>query len=74
MTSGTKKDLQPGNYNGIPDVFMLRQVSQYSANRAEAEQYARDAKRTWAIFMGLGDFETNQFDRIYFNVKSILID
>ena len=67
MTSGTKKDLQPGNYHGIPDVFMLRHVLQNAKTKEEAIQYAQDAKRTWAIFMGVGDFTSQKFNLVAYS-------
>lgn len=59
-----KKSIQPGSYTGEPDVFVLRDILQYSANRDEAEQYVQSVNRTWAIFIGVGDFKTQKFDII----------
>lgn len=59
-----KRSLQPGNYHGEPDVFVLRDLLHNTKNRAEAEAYVQQVKRTWAIFIGVGDFETQQLDLI----------
>jgi hypothetical protein len=39
--------LQPGSYDGEPDVFVLRDILQYSTTRAEAEAYMKSVNRTW---------------------------
>jgi hypothetical protein len=54
--------LQPGHYDGEPDVFVLRDILQQAKNRAEAEEYMRGAERTFAIFVGVGDFESQRMD------------
>lgn len=42
-------DDHPGAYDGEPDVFVLRDLIQHSANKAEAEAYMASVKRTWAM-------------------------
>ena len=56
--------LQPGNFQGEPDVFVLRDILQYSATREEAEAYVNSVNRTWAIFIGVGDFSSQKLDII----------
>jgi len=64
MTYDSPTSLQPGHYDGEPDVFVLRDLLQKSKNRAEAEAYVKEVKRTFAIWIGVGDFETQQLDLI----------
>lgn len=59
-----KKNIQKGSYNGIPDVFVLREILQNSENRGDAEAYVQSVDRTWAIFIGVGDFSSQKFDII----------
>jgi hypothetical protein len=54
--------LQPGHYDGEPDVFVLRDILQQAKNRQEAETYMKNAERTFAIFVGVGDFESQRMD------------
>lgn len=56
--------LQPGSYDGEPDVFVLRDILQYSTTREEAEAYVQSVNRTFAIFIGVGDFSSQKFDII----------
>lgn len=63
--------LQPGSFNGEPDVFMLRDILEHSASRIEAEEYVNSINRTWAIFIGVGDFLTQRFDIIGYKEKSV---
>jgi len=65
--------LQPGSYDGEPDVFVLRDILQKSKNRKEAEDYVNSVRRTFAIFIGVGDFETQQFDLIAYKEDSALV-
>ena len=59
-----KKNIQKGSYDGIPDVFVLRDILQNSENRQDAEAYVLSINRTWAIFIGVGDFYSQKFDII----------
>lgn len=54
--------LQPGSYDGEPDVFVLRDLLQKTSNRQEAEAHMKDVKRTFAIWVGVGDFESQKMD------------
>jgi len=56
--------LQPGSYDGEADVFVLRDILQYSTSRAAAEEYIQNAKRTWGMWVGIGDYETQTFDLV----------
>lgn len=68
MVNG-KKNIQPGRYDGIPDAFTLRYVLQHSASKEDAEKFAQDSKRTWAMFMGLGDFASQKFDLVAYRMQ-----
>lgn len=59
-----KRDLQPGTFKGEADVFVLRDILQKAKSKADAEAIVQAAKRTWAIWIGVGDFATKQFDLI----------
>jgi len=56
--------LQPGSYDGEADCFVLRDILQHAKNRKEAEDYLQSVKRTWGIWMGVGDYESQQFDLV----------
>ena len=59
MTTGVD-DLKPGSYDGEPDVFVLRDLLQYSQTVAEAEAHIQSVRRTWGMWVGLGDYATQQ--------------
>jgi hypothetical protein len=61
--------LQPGSYNGLADVFVLRTILENSKTRAEAEAYLLSLPRTFAIWIGIGDYETQQFDLVGYSAK-----
>lgn len=48
--------IQPGSYDGEPDVFVLRDLLQNAKNREDAAAYVQSIKRTWAIWIGVGDY------------------
>jgi hypothetical protein len=59
----TSSGVQDGHYDGEADVLVMRDILELAENRAAAEEYMRnDVTRTWAIFIGVGDFETQRFD------------
>ena len=65
--------LQPGHYDGEPDVFVLRDILQQAKNRQEAETYMKSAARTFAIFVGVGDFESQRMDIVGYKEDSALV-
>jgi len=65
-----KRSLQPGSYNGLADVLVLRQILETSKSKAEAEAYMQSVKRTWAMWVGVGDFATNTFDLVGYKEDS----
>lgn len=66
-------DLQPGSYQGEADVFVLRDILQLAKNRADAEAMVQAANRTWAIFIGVGDYDTNVLDIIGYKQDSATV-
>jgi hypothetical protein len=64
--------LQPGHYDGEPDVFVLRDILQQAKNRQEAEEYMQSAERTFAIFVGVGDFASQRMDIVGYKEVSPL--
>ena len=63
-------DLQPGSYDGEPDVFVMRDVLEHSKTRVEAEEYMQSASRTWGIWLGIGDFDTQVMDIVGYKQDS----
>lgn len=68
-----KRSLQPGSYDGEPDIFVLRDILQNSKNRADAEAYVQSINRTWAIWIGVGDYETQVFDLVGYKQSSVVV-
>jgi len=64
------KDLQPGTYNGEADIFVLRDILEYSKSKADAEAYMQAAHRTWAMWVGVGDYESMTFDLVGYQETS----
>ena len=68
-----KPSLKPGSYDGNPDIFVLRDILQNSKNRVEAEAYLQQVTRTWGMFVGVGDFETQTFDLVGYQQASAVV-
>jgi len=66
-------DLQPGTFKGEADVFVLRDILNFAKNRQDAEDMVQKAKRTWAIWIGVGDYASGQFDLIGYKEKSAIV-
>merc|ERR1711871_1402862 len=58
----TTTGVQPGTYQGEAVVMVSRDVLELASNRQAAEDYMRQANRTWSVFLGIGDYETQQMD------------
>lgn len=65
-------DDHPGAYDGEPDVFVLRDILQQSKTKAEAEAYLASVKRTWAMYVGIGDFATQTMDIVMYQQASAI--
>ena len=72
MTNG-KKNLQHGNYDGVADVMMLREILEKSKTKEDAETYMQSIKRTFAIWVGVGDFESQKFDLVGYTEKAATV-
>lgn len=68
-----KRDLQPGSYDGEADAFVLRDILEKSTSRADAEKYLETVKRTWGIWIGIGDFDTKVFDLVGYQQSSSVV-
>jgi len=65
-----KRELQPGSYHGEADVFVLRDVLQLSGTKEEAVSYIQAANRTWGMWVGIGDYASQQFNLVAYSQKS----
>lgn len=67
----TGTGIQPGAYDGEPVALVIRDIMQFSANRAEAIAFAESISRTWSVFLGVGDFETMEFSALGYRKKDL---
>jgi hypothetical protein len=51
-----------GSYKGQADSFVIRDVLQFSSTKEEAIGIMQRAHRTWPIWLGIGDFESQAFN------------
>ena len=59
-----------GSYDGEADVFVLRDILQYSKTKDDAVTYMQNAHRTWGIWAGVGDFTTQKLDLVGYQQAS----
>jgi hypothetical protein len=45
----------------------------FAINRADAESYLQSIRRTWAIWVGVGDYETRKFDLIAYRQADVQV-
>jgi len=72
MVNGNK-NLQYGRYDGVPDVFALRHILEHAKTRFDAEAWLRSITRTFAIFMGIGDYTTGKFDLVGYKRQRVQV-
>lgn len=65
--------IQPGSYDGLADIFALRNILEFSKTRADAEAYINSIPRTWAMFVGIGDHSTGQFDLVGYRQSDAVV-
>lgn len=63
----------PGTYAGEGLPFVIRRIIETSATKAEAEELIANAKRTWHVYLGLGDSETVDFDVVGYAWKQFKV-
>ena len=63
-------DDMPGSYEGEPDIFVLRDLLQWSRTKEDAEAYMKGANRTWAMWVGVGDYASQSLDLIGYSQES----
>ena len=50
-----------GSYEGLADAFVIRQQIEFAKSKEDAVKIAQDAKRTWGVWLGYGDFASQEF-------------
>lgn len=63
--------LQPGNYQGNPDVFVLRQILEYSKTKEDAIAYMQSQPRTWSMWVGVGDYASQKLNLVAYKEGSL---
>jgi len=63
----------PGSYDGEAVPFVIRRIVETQANKAGAEDLIRAAKRTWHVYLGLGDSQTMDFDVVGYAQERIKV-
>lgn len=65
--------IQPGSYDGEPDVFVLRDILEKHLTRESAEEFLAEVKRTWSIWIGIGDHSSKKFDLVGYKQDSTTV-
>ena len=60
----------PGTYDGQTTTNVIRDMVQFGTSRASAEAIAARAKRTWGVWLGVGDAATQRLDVIRYQQAS----
>lgn len=56
-----------GTYKGQAVAMVIRDILQFSTSKEEAVQIAQNAKRTWSVWMGVGDYISDKFFAIFYD-------
>eukprot|EP01059_Diplonema_ambulator_P033291 TRINITY_DN6898_c0_g1_i3.p1 TRINITY_DN6898_c0_g1~~TRINITY_DN6898_c0_g1_i3.p1 ORF type:complete len:463 (+),score=116.92 TRINITY_DN6898_c0_g1_i3:913-2301(+) len=52
---------QEGRYDGLPITGIIRDILQFADTKEDAHNYALAHRRTWSVFLGLGDDSSQEF-------------
>lgn len=66
-----KPDIK-GSFNGKPDVLVIREILQFATSKENAVVMAQKAPRTWAIWLGFGDFASQRFLAIAYEQQQVI--
>lgn len=64
--------LQPGNYHGVPDPLVLRNILEFSKTKEDAVSYLQSIPRTWAMWIGVGDYHSQEFNLVAYSENSAI--
>ncbi|GMI01704.1 hypothetical protein TrVE_jg7174 [Triparma verrucosa] len=65
-----KRSIQPGSYDGLADVLVIRNILENASTKEEAEEYLSNVDRTWSIWLGIGDYASQKFDLVGYKQDS----
>jgi len=65
--------VQPGHYDGEPVVAVIRDMLQFSDTKEDAVAFAQSIARTWAVFLGVGDAASGQFDALGYREANLTV-
>lgn len=63
----------PGTYDGEGVPFVIRRFIETSSTKSDAEDLIANARRTWHVYLGLGDTETMDFDVVGYSSQKLKI-
>jgi len=66
-----KPDIK-GSFHGKADVIVIREMLQFSKTKEEAVVLALKTARTWAIWLGLGDFSSQRFLGVSYDQEEVI--
>lgn len=56
-----------GTYKGQGDAFLIRDMLQFADSKEEAVAMAKKTKRTWSVWLGIGDYESQEFEAMIYD-------
>lgn len=64
-----------GTYEGQAVAMVIRDILQFAHTKEEAVQIAQTAKRTWGVWLGVGDYASQEFTAmLYQEVSAVAYD
>jgi len=63
----------PGDYNGEGIPFVIRRFIETSTTKEDAEDLIMSAKRTWHVYLGLGDSTSMNFDVVGYSQAKVKV-
>lgn len=65
----TGKKRPRGTYDGQAVSMVIRDMLQFSETKENAIEIAKNAKRTWSVWLGVGDTKSQEFDAILYDME-----
>jgi hypothetical protein len=60
-----------GSYNGQADSFVIRDIIEFAQTKEHAISIAQNAHRTWPIWLGIGDYASQEFNAMEYTQEVV---
>jgi len=61
-----------GSFEGTPVALVIREMLEFSTTKEKAVEIAQAAKRTWSVWLGVGDYASQEFTAMLYDQAAVV--